>query len=59
MVIIIATVFMSEMEITTRIKTSTEVTIVTEMIGLSPMLHLKIVKILLGTVEVAWLELRI
>ena len=32
---------------------------VTEMIGVGPMFHLKIVKLLLGIVEVVWRELRI
>ena len=52
-------VIMSEMEITTATITSIGVTIVTEMIGMGPMFHLKIVKLLLGMVKVVWRELRI
>ena len=52
-------VIMSEMEITTATTTSTRVTMVTKMIGMSPMFILKIVKLLLGMVEVVWRELRI
>ena len=39
--------------------TSTKVTMETEMVGVAPMFHLKIVKFLLGMVEVVWFELRI
>ena len=50
---------MYEMEITTATKTSTGVTMVTKMIKIGPMFLLKIVKFLLGMVEVVWHELRI
>ena len=59
MTIITARVIMSMMVITTATTTSTGVTMVTEMIGVGPMFHLKIVKFLLGMVEVVWYELRI
>ena len=49
-------VIMSEMETTTARTTSTGVTIVTEMIGMGPMSLLKIVKLLLGKVEIVWHE---
>ena len=52
-------VIMFEMETTTTITTSTEVTTVTEMIGMGPMSLLKIVKLLLGMVEIVWRKLRI
>ena len=48
MVTIIMRVIMSEMETTTATTTSTGVTMVIEMIGMSPMFLLKIVKLLLG-----------
>ena len=51
-------VIMSEMETTTAITTS-RVTIVTEMIGMDPMSLFKIVKLLLGMVEIVWRKLRI
>ena len=50
---------MSEMEITTATTTSTKVTTVTKMIGMGPMSLLKIVKLILGFVEIVWHELRI
>ena len=50
---------MSEMETTTTTTTSTGVTMVTEMIGMGPISRLKIVKLLLGIVEIVWHELRI
>ena len=59
MITIIVRVIMSEMEITTATTTSTGVTMVTEMIGMGPMFLLKILKLLLGMVEVVWSELRI
>ena len=43
---------MSEKETATATTTSTGVTIVTEMIGMGPMSLLKIVKLLLGMVEI-------
>ena len=52
-------VIMSEMETTTAKTTSTGVTMVIEMIGMGPMFLLKIVKLLLGMVEVVWRDLRI
>ena len=52
MVTITVRVIMSEMEITTATTTSTGVTMVTEMIGMGPMSLLKIVKLLLGMVEI-------
>ena len=52
MVTITVRVNMSEMEITTATTTSTGVTMVTEMIGMSPMSLLKIVKLLLRMVEI-------
>ena len=45
-------VIMSEMETTTATPTSIGVTMVTEMIGMGPMSLLKIVKLLLGMVEI-------
>ena len=59
MVTIIVRVIMSDMETTTATKTSTGVTTVTEMIGMGPMSLLKIVKLLLGLVEIVWRKLRI
>ena len=52
-------VIMSEMEITTATTTSIGVTMVTKMIGMGPRSLLKIVKLLLGMVEIVWRELRI
>ena len=59
MVTITVRVIMSEMETTTATTTSTGVTTVTKMIGIVPMSLLKIVKLLLGIVEIVWHELRI
>ena len=59
MVTIIVRVIMSEMETTTATTTSTVLTMVTEMIGMGPMSLLKIVKLLLGMVEIVWRKLRI
>ena len=54
MVTITVRVIISEMETTTATTTSTGVTMVTEMIGMGPMSLLKIVKLLLGMVEIVW-----
>ena len=59
MVTITARVIMSEMETTPATTTSAGVTTVTEMIGIDPMSLLKIVKLLIGMVEIVWRELRI
>ena len=59
MVTTIVRVIMSEMETTTVTTTSTEVTVVIKMTGMDPMFLLKIVKLLLGMVEVVCRELRI
>ena len=59
MVTTIVRVIMSEMETTTATTTLTGVTTVTEMIGMGPMSFPKIVKLLLGNVEIVWRELRI
>ena len=52
-------VIMSKMETTTATTTSAGVTTITEMIVMVPMSLLKIVKLLLGMVEIVWRELRI
>ena len=52
-------VIMSEMVTTTVTTTSTGVTMVIETTGVDPMLLFKIVKLLLGMVEIVWRELRI
>ena len=52
-------VTMFEMATTTATTTSKGVTMVTEMIGVVHMFHLKIGKLYLGMVEVVWRELRI
>ena len=59
MVTITVRVIIFEMEITTATTTSTEVTMVTEMIGMGTMFLLKIVMLILRMVEVVWSELRI
>ena len=59
MVTITVRVIMSEIETTTATTTSTGVTTVTEMIGMGPMSLFKIVKLLLGMVEIVWRKLRI
>ena len=50
---------MSEMETIITTTTSTGVAMVTETTGMDPMFLLKIVKFLLGMVEIVWHELRI
>ena len=52
-------VIMSEMETTIATTTSTGVAMVIETTGMDPIFLLKIVKLLLGMVEVVCLELRI
>ena len=52
-------VIMSEMVTTTATTTSTGVTMVIETTGVDPMFLLKIVKLLLGMVEIVWRKLRI
>ena len=59
MVTTIVRVIMSEMETTIVTTTSTGVTMVIETKGMDPMFLLKIVKLLLGMVEVVCRELRI
>ena len=59
MVTITMRVIMSEKEITTMTTTSTGVIMVTKLIGMGCMFLLKIVKLLLGMLEVVWRELRI
>ena len=59
MVTITVRVIMFEKEITTAATTSTGVAMVTEMTVMDPMFLLKIVKLLLGMVEVVCRELRI
>ena len=59
MVTITVRVIMFDMETTTATTTSTLLIIVTKMIGMGPMSLLKIVKLLLGLVEMVWRELRI
>ena len=52
-------VIMSEMETTTTTTFLTGVAMLIEMTGMGPMYLLKIVKLLLGMVEIVWRELRI
>ena len=59
MVTISVRVIMSEMETTTATTTLTGVTMLIETTGMDPMFLLKIVKLLLGMVEVVCRELRI
>ena len=59
MVTTIVRVIMSEIETTIATTTSTGVAMVTEMTVMDPMFLLKIVKLLLGMVEVVCRELRI
>ena len=59
MVTITVRVIMFEKEITTATTTSIGVTMVIELIGMGPMFLLKIMKLLIGMVEVLWRELRI
>ena len=59
MVTIIVRVIMSEMETTTATTTLIGVTMLIETTGMGPMPLLKIVKLLLGIVEIVWRELRI
>ena len=59
MVTTIVRVIMSKIETTIATTTSTGVTIVIEMIGMVPRSLLKIVKLLLGMVEIVWRVLRI
>ena len=59
MVTITVSIIMSEMENATTTTTSTGVTTVTKMRRMGPMSLLKIVKLLLGMVEIVWRELRI
>ena len=59
MVTITVRVIMPKMETTTATTTSIGVTMVTEMIGMSPISLLKIVKLLLRMAEIIWRELRI
>ena len=59
MVTITVRVIMSEKETTTATKTSTGVSTIIEMIGMGPMSLHKILKLLLGMVEIVWRDLRI
>ena len=59
MLTITARVIMSKMETTNVTTTLTGVTMLIEMKGMGPMSLLKIVKLLLGMVEIVWRELRI
>ena len=52
-------VIISEMETTTAATTLTGVTMLIETTGMGPLSLLKIVKLLLGMVEIVWRELRI
>ena len=59
MVTTIVTVIMSELETTIAKTTLTGVTMLKETTGMGSMSLLKIVKLLLGMVEIVWRELRI
>lgn len=59
MVTKILRVIMSEVETTIAATTSTGVTMVIETTGMGPISLLKIVKLVLGMVEIVWCELRI
>ena len=59
MVNITVRVIMSEIETTTATTTLTGVTVLIEMTGMCPISLLKIVKLLLGMVDMVWRELRI
>ena len=59
MVTTIMRVIMSEMETTTATTTLTGVTMLIETTGMGPMSFFKMVKLLLGMVEIIWSELRI
>ena len=59
MVTITVRVIMLDMETTTSTTTSTGVTTVTKMIGMGHISLLKIVKLLLGMMEIVWHKLRI
>ena len=52
-------VIMSKMETTTATTTLTGVTMLIETTGIGPMSLLKIMKLLLGMMEIVWRELRI
>ena len=52
-------IIMSEIETTTATTTLTGVTMLIETIGMGPMSLLKIVRLLLGMVDIVWRELRI
>ena len=52
-------VIIFEMETTDAKTTSVGVTTITEMIGMGPISLLKIIKLLLGIMEIVWRELRI
>ena len=58
-VIKIERVIMSKTGITTSITTSTKVAMVTEMIAVEPIFHIKIGKLNLGMVGAVWRDLRI
>ena len=59
MITTIVRVIMSEMETTTTTTTLTGVTMLIVTTGMGPISLLKIVKLLLGMVEIVWRELRI